>query len=286
MAKLRYPSAMEKLKGKNVLITGASSGIGEALAREFARHGANLALAARRVERLESLAKELSTQGKAIAISCDVTHDGDLEKAVERCHAELGDLDVVVANAGFGVVGGIEELSIEDFRRQFETNIFGVLRTVRATLNDLKKTHGRLAILGSVSGYAGMPGNAPYTMSKFAVRGLCECLTPELKKTGVSVTHIAPGFVNSEIRQVDNRGIRHAGAKDPLPDWLRMPTDKAAKKMVRAIACRRRERVVTGHGHILVWLVRFFPWLFHLLVNAIGVSARSEPKKKRPDLPQ
>jgi len=121
--------------GPVVFITGASSGIGAALAREYARRGADLALAARRTDRLDALAAELSAQGRrALVLACDVTRDGELEAAVARTRDAFGRIDVVVANAGFGVVGPVERLRLEDYRRQFETNVFGVLRTVYATL--------------------------------------------------------------------------------------------------------------------------------------------------------
>ena len=114
--------------GQVVFITGASSGIGAALAREFARRGADLALAARRTDRLAALAAEITKSGRrALVLACDVTLDSDLEAAVARTREAFGRIDVVVANAGFGVVGSVESLGVDDFRRQFETNVFGVL---------------------------------------------------------------------------------------------------------------------------------------------------------------
>src|SRR5262249_32705390 len=156
---------------------GASSGIGAALAREFAREGADVALAARRLPRLEALAAEIGRTGRrAGVIPCDLTRDGDLERAAERARAALGQPGVGVANAGFGVPGTLETLSIDDYRRQFETNVFGVLRTVYATLDDLKTTRGRLVLIGSVSGHVAVPGASAYSMSKFAVHGLAATL--------------------------------------------------------------------------------------------------------------
>ncbi len=134
---------MAKLNGKVAFITGASSGIGAAMAREFARRGADVVLLARRWERLEALALEVRARGrKALTIRCDVTVDGDIEAAVEETLAELGRIDWVVANAGFGVAGAVHKLSLEDFRHQFETNVFGVLRTVQATREALIATRG------------------------------------------------------------------------------------------------------------------------------------------------
>src|SRR5207253_2181190 len=233
----------ERFAGHVVFITGASSGIGAALAREFARAGADVALTARRVERLERLAAELVAAGRrALVAPADVTVDGDLERAVARTRAALGPIDVAVANAGFGVTGPVESLTLEDYRTQFETNVFGVLRTVYATLEDLKKTRGRLVIMGSVSGHVAVPGGSAYAMSKFAVRAFAESLGHELVPHGVTVTLVSPGFVESEIRQVDNRGVWHPEPREPLPRRLVMPTARAARQVVRAVA-RRGEAV-------------------------------------------
>jgi len=137
-----------RFAGQVVFITGASSGIGEALAREFAGAGADVALAARRVDRLARLAAEIEGLGRrALVLPCDVTADGDLERAAGRTREAFGRIDVVVANAGFGVMGPVETLTLADYRYQFETNVFGVLRTVYATLEDVKRARGRLVAL-------------------------------------------------------------------------------------------------------------------------------------------
>src|SRR6201997_4006964 len=153
---------------KVVLVTGASSGIGEELALQLGRAGAKLTLAARRTDLLEALVQTIavSESAKPLAIACDVTQDGDLERAVAESVRHWGKLDVAIANAGFGVVGALKKLSLDDYRRQFETNVFGVLRTIYAALRALEKSHGNLAIMGSVSGWAASPGASPYAMSK------------------------------------------------------------------------------------------------------------------------
>ena len=274
------PRRRQRFVGHAVLITGASSGIGAALAREFAAEGADLALLARRRDRLEALAAEIQKTGRRAAISiCDVSRDGDLERAAGEARAVLGKIDVVVANAGFGVVGPLDSLSLEDYRRQLETNLFGVLRTVYATLEDLKRTRGRLVLVGSVSGHLGVPGSTAYTMSKFAVRGLAQALGHELAAHGVAVTLISPGFVESELAQVDNRGVyRPSARRRPIPRLIVMPTERAARKIVTAVARRRRESVITGFGKLAVFLQRHVPWLVAAGISRFAIKGRREPR--------
>jgi short-subunit dehydrogenase len=271
---------MARLSGHAVLITGASSGIGAALAREFGRRGAHLVLAARRTDRLADLAQDLERGGgRAVAVACDVTRDGDAERAVAAARAAFGRLDVVVANAGFSVVGPVEQLTLDDYRRQFETNVFGVLRTIRAALPDVKRARGRVVIIGSVAGHIATPGSSAYAMSKFAVRALAEALGHELAPAGVSVTLISPGFVESEIRRVDNQGRLSAATPDPVPSWLVMPVARAARQIVNAAARRRREAVITGHGRAGVFLHRHAPWLTAGLIRVFGIRRRGEPPR-------
>jgi short-subunit dehydrogenase len=270
----------QRFAGQAVFITGASSGIGAALAREFAREGGDVALVARRRDRLEAVAAEIAAIGRrTVVVPCDVTRDGDLERAAAAARAALGKLDVVVANAGFGVTGALETLALDDYRRQFETNVFGVLRTVFATLADLRKSRGRLVLIGSVSGHVGVPGSSAYSMSKFAVHGLAASLAPELASYGIAVTLISPGFVESEIGQVDNRGVRHPEAsRRRLPASIVMATPTAARKIVGAVARRRREAVITGFGKTVVFLQRHQPGLLAKIIRRLGIKGRQEPR--------
>ncbi len=262
---------MKRIDGTVAFITGASSGIGAALAEEFARRGADVVLAARRAGRLEEVAERVRGHGRrALAVSCDVTRDGDLEAAVAQGLAAFGRLDWVVANAGFGVAGAMHKLTLDDVRRQFETNLFGVLRTFYAAREALLASRGCLAIVGSVSGELALPKSGPYCMSKFAVRALAQVLWYELGRKGVGVTLIEPGFVESEIRRVDRWGVLDPERPDDLPRWLPSPADAVARRMVRAIVRRRRKVVITGHGKVAVALERFAPGLLAWLVRRFG----------------
>lgn len=258
-----------------VLVTGASSGIGEALALEYARRGRDVALLARRENRLDGVADRIRQLGRrAVPIRCDVREDASVQEAVARAVEAFGRIDIAIANAGFGVSGRFERLTLDDYRRQFETNVFGVLRTVQHVLPFLARTRGRLAIMGSVAGYVAAVGMSPYAMSKFAVRGLADSLREDVRGRGVSVTLISPGFVDSEIRRVDREGVFRDTAPEPVPAWLRVSTPVAARTIVRAIDRRRPEAVITAHGKAMVLLARHAPWSIRMLARALAPRVR------------
>ncbi len=262
-----------------VLITGASAGIGEALAREFVARGWRAVLVARRVERIAALARELG-EGRCLAVPGDVTVDGDMEAAVARAKERYGRLDAVVANAGFGVNGAVTALRVDDYRRQFDTNVLGVVRTANAAIPSLTDTRGVFAAVGSVSGYLATPGTVPYAMSKFAVRAWCDGARAELAPRGIAVLHVAPGFVESEIRKVDRNGRLHEDHRDPVPAWLVMPARTAARQIVEAVEKRRPELVVTGHGKVGVFLARHAPGFVRAVMSLAG---RRGPVVTKPD---
>jgi len=270
-------------QNKSVLITGASSGIGEELAWQLSQLDARLTLTARRRELLDALAQRISKSGKSspVVISADVTRDEDIPNAISETLRAYGKLDIIIANAGFGVVGPFKRLTLEDYRRQFETNVFGLLRTLYAALPAIEQSRGNVVLLGSVAGWAASPGASPYAMSKFAVRALANAITPEFALSGVKVTLISPGFVDSNIRRVDNQGTFHESAKEPISSRFVMPTDKAVRQILRAIASGQREAIITGHGKALVALSRFAPWILRTASRRMAATRggyRSEPK--------
>jgi len=258
-----------KFEGQVALITGASSGIGAALAREFARQGAHTVLLARRVDRLEALAKELSSEEKrSLALACDVTRNGEVERAVDRVRTEFGRLDVAVANAGFSVAGRLMALELDDYRRQIETNVFGVLRTLRATIPALQETHGRIVLIGSMFGMMSIPGATPYCMSKFALAGLADGLSMELAASGVSVTHVMAGVIDTELYQVDNQGVLQEGPpRRPPPKLLKISPEQAARQIAAAAYYRKRSYLLPVHAKLAVWAQRHFPGLFYWAVR-------------------
>jgi short-subunit dehydrogenase len=259
---------------KAALITGASSGIGEELGWQLAQAGATVTLAARRQALMQKLADRVVASGKRkpLIVECDVTKDGDLERAVAETVREFGRLDVVFANAGFGVAGPMKDLSIEDYRRQFETNVFGVLRTIYAALPEIEKAKGNIVIIGSIAGWMPMPRASAYGMSKFALRSLANSIAPELQPLGVKVTLISPGWVASNFGLVDNYGNPREKSPNPPPGFFVMPTDKAVKQILGAVARGKDEAIITGHGKLAVVLERFAPGVLHAVTRAIAAK--------------
>ncbi len=249
-----------RYEGSVVWITGGGSGIGEALALAFAYEGAHVAVSGRRVEKLEQACEKIRRAGvEALAVQCDVSDEEQVAAAVAQVIETWGRLDVAIANAGFGVGGAIINLSAEEWRRQFDTNVVGVAMTAKYTIPELKKHEGRLVLMGSVAGTVAMPGNGAYHASKYAVRAIGQTLSMELVGTGVSCTTIQPGFVESEIGQVDNSGQFREDWQDRRPQRFMWSGERAAKVCLDAITSREREFTFTGHGKVLASLGKHAP---------------------------
>ena len=181
---------------KVFLITGASSGIGEATARRAVEAGYNVVLGARSVDKLEALAAELGGEAKAIAVGCDVTEWVDQEALVRAALDRYGRLDVALANAGFGAKRGFLEETPEFWKSMVLTNVYGAALTIRATLPALKESKGHLLLTGSVAGRRALSGSL-YSATKWAVTAMGEAARLELNGTGVRVTLIEPGSVDT-----------------------------------------------------------------------------------------
>lgn len=264
---------MGRFEGQVAWVTGGGTGIGRALAIELAREGAEVAVSGRRVDQIEKVAAEIVASGrKAQAVPCDVGDESAVIGAVQTISQHFGRLDVVIANAGAGSNGRFEDLNGEEWRRLIDVNVLGVASTLRHALPEVRKTRGRLAIVGSVNSVVSIPGSSLYSATKFAVRGLGLALMQELHGSGVSCTMLYPGFVESDIAKVDRTGRLDPTRKDPRPTALMWPADKAARVMVRAVHRRRREKVITGHGVIGAFIGQHLPGLVHLVMSRAAPS--------------
>ena len=263
---------------KTAWITGGGTGLGRAMAIELARQGAFVALSGRRHDRLEEVAATIAAQGgRALAVACDVRDPDAVAKTIKVVIDAFKKLDIAVANAGFAVSGRICELAPDDWRRQFDTNVFGLINTTRYALPYLHQTNGRMVLLGSIASFLPTVGLGPYNASKYAVRSIGETLAAELYGTGVTCTTIHPGLVASEIHLVDNLGRLNPTNRDRRPSFLLWDTEAAARVMVHAIYKRKRAFTFTRHGRLGAFFGRHIPLLTHHL---IGIRAAAKNRRK------
>jgi len=189
------------LEGKAVAITGASSGIGEATALAYAERGASVALAARRSDRIEALAKRIEDEGgRAVALPTDVGDERQARAFIEHAYEHLGRLDILVNNAGLMLLGAVEGADTEQWRQMVHVNILGVLYCTHAALPLMREQGGgHIVNISSVAGRRASLGSAVYNFTKFGVTGFSEALRQEALHAGIRVAIIAPGMVETEL---------------------------------------------------------------------------------------
>ena len=191
----------EPIKGKVIVITGASSGLGEAAARHLSHQGASVALGARRAGRIEALAAELTAVGgQALAVTTDVTHSEQVKRLVDTAVERYGRIDVLINNAGLMPHSPLERLKLDDWNRMIDVNVKGVLYGIAAALpHMIRRKSGHIVNVASVAGHVVRPGSAVYSATKTAVRVISEGLRQEVKPYNIRTTIISPGAVSSEL---------------------------------------------------------------------------------------
>jgi short-subunit dehydrogenase len=245
------------MQGKVAIITGASVGIGAALAREMAKRGARLALAARDQANLEAVAHACPD---SIVIPTDVTDPHACRALVEQTVAHFGRLDILVNNAGRTMWSTFEELhDLQILHDLMQLNYFGAVYCTHAALPHLKHSKGQIAVMSSVSGKTGVPTRTGYAASKHALHGFFDSLRIELLGTGVDITLLCPDFVLSEIHK---RAIGPDGqplGKSPMQEDKIMPTEECARLSADAIQARQRELLMSRRARLGMWLKLIAP---------------------------
>ena len=243
-----------------IWITGGGTGIGKALALEYTKRGYRVAISGRRQERLDETKIQIEEMGgNCLTLLCDVVDVDSIQKALTDIETQWGQLDIVVANAGFSMNARLETLTFDDWRRQLDVNVIGLAQTIRYALPYLEKTQGRVVLISSVMAYMRYEKSGAYSASKAAVTAIGETLSLELLGTPITSTVIHPGYVESEIGQVQVDGTFDPAAKDRRPSKMLWPADKAACVMADAIERRKRIYTFTAHGIFAQFMCRHFP---------------------------
>ncbi len=250
---------------KVVVITGASSGIGKALAHEFARRGAHLVLAARRLDRLEQLQKELSDT-ETLIVKVDVSNEDDCKEMVDKAIDEFGQIDVLINNAGISMRSLFIETDLDVIKKLMDVNFWGTVFCSKYVLPHLLKTKGSLVGVISIAGYVGLPGRTGYSASKYAIRGFLDALRIENLKKGLHVLVAAPGFTASEVRQVALTGDGSQQGETPRDENKMMSAEECASLIANAVTKRKRHLIMTfKEGKLTVFLGKIFPSLLDKL---------------------
>jgi NAD(P)-dependent dehydrogenase (short-subunit alcohol dehydrogenase family) len=248
----------ETLKGKVALVTGASSGIGEAAAHALAQRGAAVTLVARSEERLGFIVREISAAGgQALAVKTDVTDKDSVRDTVERTVEQFGTLDVLVNNAGLGLSGRVAELRSEDLRYVFEVNMLGPLNCVQAALPYMRRG-GRIINVSSVVGKRAIPKVGGYCATKFALNALSDSLRVEVADQGITVSSVYPGTTRTAFRENSRR------TKDEKRGWRPggVTPEKVGEKISDAAENGGRDLYVTLPDRLFVAGATLAPGLF------------------------
>jgi NADP-dependent 3-hydroxy acid dehydrogenase YdfG len=260
---------MSSLKGRVVIITGASSGFGEHAARLFSQEGCRVVLAARRQERLEALARELRAGGGDILpVVTDVTQHDQIQAMVKSTIDRFGRIDILFNNAGFGRLDWLEALDpIQDIERQITADLLGVIWTARAMLPQMYKQHsGHIINMSSIAGWAAPPLYSIYSAAKFGIRGFTEALRREAVPMGVHVSAIYPGSSPTEFQK--HIGANRAKKRFSTPEWLRVTPEEVAQGVVDLARRPRRSLFLPRIMGLSVFINSHFP----------GISDRAQMK--------
>ncbi len=248
-----------QIAGSRILITGASQGIGRALAAEAARRGGRVLAAARSAEMLRELAEQVRASGAVLeTVAADVTSPEDRQHMIEAALRHLGGLDILVNNAGIGATGHFADCGPERLRRIFEVNFFGLTETTRVCLPLLRQGNRPAIVnISSIAGKRAIPARSEYSASKFAVQGFSEALRAELAKDGIDVLLICPGLTQTNF----SKNMLEQKAKLQLDHMRGMTPEQVAHATLRAIERGKNEITLTFQAKLLAFVSRFFPRL-------------------------
>ena len=255
------------MKNKVIIITGASSGIGESCVYEFFNRGAHLVLVSRTESKLIKLTNKINKQGgSAIYVVADVSQELHCVNVVNKTIEEYGKIDILINNAGISMRALFSDLDLNVFDQVMKINFYGTLYCTKHALKFILKQQGSIVGISSIAGHKGLPARTAYSASKFAMTGLLEALRIENLQNNLHVLIASPGFTASKIRANALNSKGEHQVESPRNEKHMMSSELVAKKIAIAIKKRKSSIVLTFQGKLLVFLNKFFPNLVDKLV--------------------
>jgi len=249
-------------KDKVAVITGASSGIGKALAVKFSEMGAITVIASRSADKLNELADTLKSEGKnVLAIATDVSKEEDCKRLIETTVKTFGRLDILINNAGISMKALFSEVDLGVLKKLMEVNFWGTVYCSKYALPYLIESKGSLVGVSSVAGFQGLPGRSGYSASKFAVQGLLECIRIENRKKNLHVLIFSPAFTASEIRKHALLANGTEQGDSPRREEKMDSPEYVAMQIIKSIKRRRRNKILSLEGKLTLMLKRLMPGL-------------------------
>lgn len=248
-------------KNKVVIITGASSGIGMAAATEFAKNGAKVVIAARSLDKLETLKQELSSFTEILAVKCDVTIEEECKNLVQKTIETFSKIDILINNAGISMRALFKDLELSVIKQLMDVNFWGTVYCTKYALPHILQQKGSVVGVVSIAAFKGLPARTGYSASKFAVYGFLDTIRVEHLKDNLHVMIFAPGFTASNIRE---KALVADGSKQgntPRDEGKMMSSQECALHLLKGVKKRKAQVVLTPIGNLLVILNKFFPRL-------------------------
>lgn len=264
---------------KVIIVTGASSGIGLASARLFGREGAKVVMAARSLDRLESLATGVAPEDKVLCVKCDVSREDDCRVLVEKTVERFGRIDILVNNAGISMRAMFRDLDLKVIHSLMDVNFWGTVNCTKYALPWLLKSRGSVVGVISIAGYSALPARTGYSASKYAVRGFLDTLRIEHLKDGLNVLVFAPGYTSSNVRNAALTADGTPQGETPLEEGKLMSAEEVALKLAKALRRRRSEVILTALGKVTVLAHRLFPRLTDRLTYSYIAREAGSPFK-------
>jgi len=256
---------MSSLSNKVVIISGASSGIGHALAMVAISRGAKVGVCARNLDKLK-VAFTSITEDKIYLHQADVSKEEDCQAFINGVLSKWGKIDVLVNNAGISMRALFEDADLKVIRELMNINFWGTVYCTKYALPSIRQNNGVIVGVSSIAGYRGLPGRTGYSASKFAMQGFLEALRTELLHTGTHVMWVSPGFTASNIRNVARNANGNIQGETPLEEDKLMSAEECAKIILDGVEQRKRTIIMTGQGKLTVWVNKLFSGLADKLV--------------------